>query len=164
MLGPAGNVEAHEIRPAALAELSIRAVRAGLTNIGTTAHPSTGNYDGVIVDAPCSGSGTWRRSPHLKWTTTPALIAERAALQATLLARFAQCVRRSGRLTYATCSLSPQENERVVAAFLATHAEFQSAPLACSFGFAAAAGSLGLTILPARHNTDGFYVASLRRK
>jgi 16S rRNA (cytosine967-C5)-methyltransferase len=119
-------------------------------------------YDGVLVDAPCSGSGTWRRSPHLKWTTTPALIAERAALQQKLLAQFATAVRSGGRLVYATCSLSTQENEDVVAAFLAAHPEFEPAPFARTFD--ALPRGAGLLILPARHNTDGFFVASLRRK
>ena len=162
LLGPDGNVEAHDIRPAALAELEKRAARAGLTNIRTTSVPHADDYDGVLVDAPCSGSGTWRRSPHLKWTTAPALVAERAALQATLLTRFAANVRPGGRLLYATCSLSPQENERVVATFLAAHAAFHPEPFARTFGFSLRDGTL--TILPARHNTDGFYVASLRRK
>lgn len=162
LLGPSGTVEAHDIRAAALAELKERAARAGAVNIRTTAHPSTGDYDGVLVDAPCSGSGTWRRSPHLKWTTTPALVAERAKLQATLLARVAPCVRHGGRLIYATCSLSPQENERIVTMFLATHVEFHPEPFARTFGFSTHDG--GLTILPARHDTDGFFVAPLRLK
>ena len=164
LLGPAGTVEAHDIRPAALAELGTRATRAGLANIHPTSRPTTGDYDGVLVDAPCSGSGTWRRSPHLKWTTTPALVTERAALQATLLTRFAQCVRPGGRLVYATCSLSPQENESIVAAFLAGHPEFHPEPFARTFGFTPHADGGGLTILPARHHTDGFFVASLRRR
>jgi 16S rRNA (cytosine967-C5)-methyltransferase len=114
------------------------------------------------VDAPCSGSGTWRRSPHLKWTTTPGLIGERAGLQQDLLAQFAPSVRSGGRLVYATCSLSRQENEDVIAAFLAAHPEFQPEPFAKTFGFAVRGH--GLTLLPSRHDTDGFFVASLRRK
>jgi 16S rRNA (cytosine967-C5)-methyltransferase len=163
LLGPDGSVEAHDIRPAALAELQSRAARAGLKNIRVTAPSDHCDYDGVLVDAPCSGSGTWRRSPHLKWTTTPALITERAALQAKLLAHFAERVRSGGRLIYATCSLSADENAHVVAAFLTTHPEFQTEPFARTFGFTPNAAG-GLTILPARHDTDGFFVASLRRK
>ncbi|MEO6244695.1 MAG: RsmB/NOP family class I SAM-dependent RNA methyltransferase, partial [Opitutaceae bacterium] len=162
LLGPTATVEAHDIRPAALTELQARAARASLANVRVTSRPGASDYAGVLVDAPCSGSGTWRRSPHLKWSTTPALIAERAALQQKLLAQFAACVKPAGRLIYATCSLSPEENTRIVSAFLAAHAEFQSEPFARTFGFTP--GEHGLTILPALHDTDGFFVASLRRK
>ncbi|MEY2880887.1 MAG: hypothetical protein RLZZ15_3267, partial [Verrucomicrobiota bacterium] len=124
--------------------------------------PAAGEYDGVLVDAPCSGSGTWRRSPHLKWSTTPALIAERAELQHTLLAKFAACVKPGGRLVYATCSLSIRENEQVVARFLTGHASFEPLPTVRAFGFTPRGD--GLTILPARHDTDGFFVAAFRRR
>jgi 16S rRNA (cytosine967-C5)-methyltransferase len=162
LLGPASTVEAYDIRPSALAELQERATRAGARNIRLTSRPSTGDYDGVIVDAPCSGSGTWRRSPHLKWTTTPALIAERAELQHKLLAKFATGVKPGGRLVYATCSLSVRENEQVVARFLADTPGFEPLPLAQTFGFAPRGA--GLTIFPARHDTDGFFVAAFRRQ
>ncbi len=163
LIGPSGTVVAHDIRRAALDELGVRAARARLGNVRPTLQPpGADEFDGVLVDAPCSGSGTWRRSPHLKWTTTPALITERAILQEKLLAKFAACVRPGGRLIYATCSLSPEENARGVAAFLASHAEFQAEPFARTFGFQPHDGNL--TVLPARHDTDGFFVASLRRK
>lgn len=161
LLGRGGTVEAHDIRPAALAELQARVSRAGISNVRTTSRPSAGDYAGVLVDAPCSGSGTWRRSPHLKWTTTPALVADRAGLQRKLLAQFATCVRPGGRLVYATCSLSRRENEEVVATFLAERPEFRTEPFARTFGFEAR--GMGLTIWPSRHDTDGFFVASLRR-
>jgi 16S rRNA (cytosine967-C5)-methyltransferase len=162
LLGPQGSVDAHDIRPAALEELKLRATRAQIENLRTLARVDAAVYDGVLVDAPCSGSGTWRRSPHLKWVTTPELIAERAALQQSLLAQFAAHVRPGGRLVYATCSLSHRENEDIVQAFLAAHPGFEPAPLARTFGFTPSGA--GLTILPARHDTDGFYVASLRRR
>lgn len=163
LVGPTGHVAAADIRDSALEELAKRAARAGRKNIGVGAPASAGVFDGVLVDAPCSGSGTWRRSPHLKWQTTPALIEKRAALQRTLIARYAQCVRRGGRLVYATCSLSPHENEQIVDAFLAAHEDFQPEPFAQTFG-AAPRGKAGLLILPALHDTDGFFVASLRRR
>jgi 16S rRNA (cytosine967-C5)-methyltransferase len=162
LVGAAGRIEAHAIRPAALDELGARARRAGLRNVRVVSAPAAGSYDGVLVDAPCSGSGTWRRSPHLKWCTTPVTIAERAALQGKLLAQFAAAVRPGGRLVYATCSLSRGENEDVVAAFLAAHADFAALPLAHTFGFTLSGG--GLTVLPARHETDGFFVAALGRR
>jgi 16S rRNA (cytosine967-C5)-methyltransferase len=162
LLGADGSVEAHDIRRAALAELQSRAARAGARNVRTISQPSVGDYDGVLVDAPCSGSGTWRRAPHLKWATTPGIVAHRAALQQELLASFAGGVRPGGLLVYATCSLCQQENAAIVTAFLATHPDFSSAPLARTFGFEP--GPAGLTILPARHDTDGFFVSALRRR
>jgi 16S rRNA (cytosine967-C5)-methyltransferase len=162
MLGGSGTVDAHDIRPAALQELKTRVARAQIRNVHTTSSPALGDYDGVLVDAPCSGSGTWRRAPHLKWTTSPAVVAQRATLQKHLLSQFARCVRPGGRLIYATCSLSSQENEAVVAAFLAEHPEFETAPFANLFStLNRRAGQL---ILPSVHDTDGFFVASLRRK
>lgn len=162
LLGPAGRVDAHDIRPAALEELRTRAARAGLRNVRVVPSGPAGTYDGVLVDAPCSGSGTWRRSPHLKWCTTPDTITARAALQGKLLAQFSTSVRAGGRLIYATCSLSRRENEDVIAAFLAAHPGFTVEPPAQTFGFTPRDG--GLTLLPARHDTDGFFVAALRRR
>lgn len=162
LVGTTGSVDAHDIRPAALEELTTRAARASIRQIRTVATPVVGGYDGVLVDAPCSGSGTWRRSPHLKWITTPALVAERAALQRTLLNEFAACVRPGGRLVYATCSLARSENDAVIEAFLATHPDFEIVPFARTFGFEPQ--KWGLTILPSRPNTDGFFVAPMRRR
>jgi 16S rRNA (cytosine967-C5)-methyltransferase len=149
LLGPSGHVTAHDIRPAALSELKTRATRASLRNVSISPAP-TGLFDGVLVDAPCSGTGTWRRSPHLKWCTTESDIAAAAKLQLELLTRFAAHVKPGGHLLYATCSLSRVENEDVATAFLAAHPHFTAA-------------SPSRTILPATNNTDGFFVATFRR-
>lgn len=163
LLGPQGHVDAHDIRAAALRELEIRAARAGARNLSVLpALPATAAYDGVLVDAPCSGTGTWRRSPHLKWTTSAGDVTRASEKQLALLAQFSALVRPGGRLIYATCSLSRLENEDVVAAFLAANPDFTAEPPAHAFG--ATPRTVGLAILPAAHNTDGFYVASLRRK
>jgi 16S rRNA (cytosine967-C5)-methyltransferase len=119
-------------------------------------------YDGVLVDAPCSGSGTWRRAPHLKWATSPKVVADRAVLQQTLLERYSAFVRPGGRLVYATCSLARRENDGVITAFLAGHPEFEPISFARTFGIEP--GAQGLTIMPSRHDTDGFFVVSLRRR
>ena len=161
LLGPEGLVDAYDIRAAALDELALRARRADIRTIRITHEPPAGAYAGVLVDAPCSGSGTWRRSPHLKWTTTPALVEARAALQLRLLTQFSHCVKPGGNLVYATCSLSHRENEDVVAAFLQQHREFEPAPFVRTFGLTPRGA--GLMILPSRYDTDGFFVASLRR-
>jgi len=118
-------------------------------------------FNGVLVDAPCSGSGTWRRSPHLKWVTTHEKISAYAARQQELLALYAGHVLAGGRLVYATCSLTQSENEGTVAHFLATHSDFQLIPPDRNFGYRSEV--YGMPILPSRHNTDGFFVASLRR-
>lgn len=162
LLGASGHVDAHDIRPNALAELRRRAERARLPRIRVVPQPVSPAYDGVLVDAPCSGSGTWRRAPHLKWVTGDATISRSASLQRELLRQFSGHVRPGGRLVYATCSLSRRENQEVVAAFLAEQAAFTEEPLANRFGFAASAGSM--TVWPAKHDTDGFFVASLRRR
>lgn len=161
LVGPAGTVEATDIRPAALAELRERAARARLSNLRSTARPARAAYDGVLVDAPCSGTGTWRRAPHLKWVTRPEHLARAAVRQAELLRQLAPLVRPGGLLVYATCSLAQGENAAVVAGFLREHPTFTPEPPAADFGFAPAEG--GLTVWPARHDTDGFFVAGLRR-
>jgi 16S rRNA (cytosine967-C5)-methyltransferase len=159
--GPRGHVDAHDIRADALRELRARGARAGLKNITVLGVRTAPAYDGVLVDAPCSGSGTWRRAPHLKWSTEPEHVEEAARRQLELLLQFAPRVRPGGRLVYATCSLSRRENEDVVLAFLAAQREFAPAPFARIFG--ARFDGPGLTFLPALHDTDGFFVASLRR-
>lgn len=150
LLGSDGRVDAHDIRPQALDELGARASRARLANIRILPAPPSAAYDGVLVDAPCSGTGTWRRSPHLKWCTTARAVADASALQRSILEKHAALVRPGGLLVYATCSLSRVENDDVVAAFLAAHPEFSPAAPA-------------RTILPSEHDTDGYFVAPLRR-
>jgi 16S rRNA (cytosine967-C5)-methyltransferase len=161
LLGPAGRVDAHDIRPEALAELERRAARAGWTGrISRPAEPGR-DYDGILVDAPCSGSGTWRRSPHLKWTTSAAQLAGWSRRQGELLDRFAPRVRPGGRLIYATCSLAQAEDEAVAEAFLARHPEFSPDPWSRTLG-GEARGS-GLLFWPAAHDGDGFFAAAFRR-
>ncbi|EIP99886.1 tRNA/rRNA cytosine-C5-methylase [Opitutaceae bacterium TAV1] len=172
LLGPQGRVEAHDIRAAALAELRRRAQRGGFANIRTlaTLPPAEseategGGYDGVLVDAPCSGTGTWRRAPHLMHCTTPEDITRAARRQRELLDRHAPRVRPGGLLVYATCSLCDEENSRVAAGFLEAHGDvFEVRPPVRTFGFAPDACG-GLTILPERYDTDGFYVVAFHRR
>ena len=159
MLGDAGHVDATDIRPDILDELDDRAKRARLDNITIVREP-TGTYDGVLVDAPCSGSGTWRRQPHLKWYVKPASITSFTKTQLEILAANAPRVKPGGLLIYATCSLSHHENRDVVAAFLKAHPQFQPEPSADTHG--GTFDGLGTLLLPGTRNTDGFYVALLR--
>jgi 16S rRNA (cytosine967-C5)-methyltransferase len=152
LLGPDGRVTARDARSGPLAELSARAARAGLEGriqTGMSADP-TGGYDGVLVDAPCSGSGTWRRSPHLKWMTTERSIKQAATLQLELLRANLTRVKSGGMLVYATCSLCRSENESVVEAFLGENTSVE--PVVG-----------GRRLLPQSHDGDGFFVASFRR-
>jgi len=164
LVGPTGHVDAIDPRVAALAELKVRANRARLTQITVRQHPPAPDalYNGVLIDAPCSGTGTWRRFPQLKWSSTEADITTAAQRQRDILARYAGHVRPGGLLVYATCSLSHVENDDVIVEFLAAHPNFTPAPFAKTFG--ASASKVGLTLLPSLHNTDGFFVAALRRK
>lgn len=161
LVGPAGRVDAADRRAVALDELGVRVRRAGLANVRRVATPDAA-YDGVLIDAPCSGSGTWRRAPQLKWTTTPADIEHGHDLQISLLRQHAAHVRPGGRLVYATCSLSQRENEDVAAEFLAGAPDFAPAPFARTFGGVPA--GTGLALLPATHDTDGFFVAAFQRR
>ncbi len=118
-------------------------------------------YDGILVDAPCSGSGTWRRQPHLKWYVKPETIAAFAKTQLEILTLNAPRVKPGGLLIYATCSLSHHENQDVAAAFLKAHPHFKAEQPPQNHG--GCFDSLGTTLLPGTLNTDGFYVAILRR-
>ena len=162
LLGDKGQVDAFDVRRAALAELELRARRAGSKSIKILPAVPTQDYDGVLVDAPCTGSGTWRRAPHLKWTTTIPQITDAALMQRTLLEQFSERVRLGGQLLYATCSLNHSENEHVVTHFLNTHRDFALEPPYNTFG--GHVSTAGLAFLPALHNTDGFFIARLRRK
>ncbi len=164
LLGPSARIDAVDIRSASLAELRARTTRAGLgSRVRTLDRPDHATrYDGVLVDAPCSGSGTWRRSPHLMACTGASDLAVAARTQAALLADHAPCVRPGGLLVYATCSVFRHENEDVAAAFLDAQAGlFAPVPPARDFGFPRLAH--GLAIAPGREDNDGFYVAAFRR-
>ena len=161
LLGATGHVDATDIRVVILDELADRAKRARLENITIVRTPA-GEYDGVLVDAPCSGSGTWRRQPHLKWYVRPETIAAFAQTQLEILTANAPRVKPGGLLIYATCSLSHHENRDVVAAFLTTHREYKPEAPAKKHG--TDYDGLGASLLPGTHNTDGFYVALLRRQ
>jgi 16S rRNA (cytosine967-C5)-methyltransferase len=130
-------------------------------------------FDTVLIDAPCTGSGTWRRRPDSKWRLTPQQLAQRQADQRAVLARGAALVRPGGRLVYVTCSLLPEENADQIAAFLAAAAPFAIVPWRTQWQKHVSAtpppqsadgreDTLQLT--PAMHGTDGFFIAVLARR
>lgn len=166
-----GHVIACDISAGRLKRSAERFRQAGLHNIETRPLTSErdpwvkrhkGGFDRVLVDAPCSGSGTWRRNPDARWRGSG--LETLLPLQASILASAARLVKPGGRLVYATCSMLPEENEAQVAAFLAAHPGFHVVPLrdvAPQLTESAHPDYLSLT--PARHDTDGFFAAIMQR-
>lgn len=115
------KVWAHDANPARMADLAPRAARAGARVMQTQNPEETKPYDVILTDAPCSGSGSWRRDPMGKWALTEARLQELTVIQAQILDRVAPMVRHGGTLAYATCSLLTEENEAQAGAFLARH-------------------------------------------
>jgi 16S rRNA (cytosine967-C5)-methyltransferase len=120
-----------------------------------------GSFDRVLVDAPCTGTGTLRHNPEIRWRITPADVTELAARQRRILANAARAVRPGGRLVYSTCSLEREENEAVVEWFLASHAGFRQARADAPESLLTPAGAA--RTFPHRDDADGFYVAALER-
>ncbi len=171
-----GRLVACDSAEARLRQIRPRLVRAGATIVAEQvvadeADPwlsgEAGVFDRVLVDAPCSGSGAWRRHPESKLTLTAETVSDMAALQRRLLATAAALVRPGGRLIYATCSILPEENDAVVDAFLAGHPSFKEMPVGDIWSRVAAGDypcdGDRLMLTPHRHGTDGFFAAVLER-
>ena len=169
-----GRLYAFDVSDKRLVKLKPRLARSGLSNV----HPArieherdtkikrlAGKIDRVLVDAPCSGLGTLRRNPDLKWRQSEASVAELTVKQAAILDAAAKLVRPGGRVVYATCSLLAAENDRVVEAFLASHPDFTLIPASTvlnKHGITVEGDMLRL--LPHIHHTDGFFAAVLDKK
>jgi 16S rRNA (cytosine967-C5)-methyltransferase len=181
-----GQIYAADTDPRRLKQLDTRLTRAGARNVQSgqidgagASFPGEGNIlsglngraDRVLIDAPCSGTGAWRRNPDAKWRLTPGMLARHVERQDRLLSRAALLVKPGGRLIYVTCSVLRDENEYRVAAFLAGNPEFRSIPVAEVWREAlgtqcpsnAVSGDF-LFLTPQRHGTDGFFVAVLVEK
>jgi len=169
-----GRLYAFDTHDRRLANLKPRLARSGLSNV----HPQliaherdtkikrlAGKIDRVLVDAPCTGFGTLRRNPDLKWRQPESALAELAAKQSAILSSAATLVKPGGRLVYATCSVLPDENEAVVDAFLAAHPAFARGDAAAEFAHAGIPLDTGpaLRLFPHKHGCDGFYAAVLAR-
>lgn len=170
-----GRVYAMDVSAKRLAALAPRAARAGVSSIhplvlsgegDSRAKRLAGKLDRVLVDAPCSGFGTLRRNPDLKWRYGPDRIAALADEQFRILTAASRLVKPGGRLVYATCSLLPEENEAVADRFAAAQPEF--APLSCAELLAAQRipleSSQRLRLWPHAHGTDGFFAAAFVRR
>lgn len=176
-----GRLYAFDVSAHRLDALKPRLRRSGLSNVHPVvlAHERdervkrlARKLDRVLVDAPCTGLGTLRRNPDLKWRQSPASVQELVAKQHAILASSAHLVKPGGRLVYATCSLLPEENEAVAQALVATHADFEPlsvAELLAGLGVADAPALCTpdgryLRLWPHRHDTDGFFAAAWQRR
>jgi 16S rRNA (cytosine967-C5)-methyltransferase len=179
-----GRLYAFDTSAHRLAAFKPRMARSGLSNVHPTAiaHERddrvkrlSGKMDRVLVDAPCTGLGTLRRNPDLKWRQNLQAVEEMAVKQTAILQSASRMVKSGGRLVYATCSVLPQENEEIAQAFAAANPDFtplsagevltglkvENAPSLCSGG---EDGQLYLRLWPQRHATDGFFAAVWEKK
>ena len=170
-----GRLYAFDVSERRLAKMKPRLARSGLSNVHPIqiAHERdarikrlAGKADRVLVDSPCSGLGTLRRNPDLKWRQTSETIAEMAQKQREILESAARLVKPGGRLVYATCSLLDDENEKIVSDFLAKDGRFALVPMQKVLEESKVDLEMGdfLKLLPNRHQTDGFFAAVIERK
>jgi 16S rRNA (cytosine967-C5)-methyltransferase len=174
-----GQIYAYDDDRHRLKPIFARVKRAGVRNVqilkagDEAALDALGaKFDVVLADAPCTGAGTWRRRPDAKWRLRPHALEERIKDQQAVLARAVKMVRPGGRLVYVTCSILAEENSDQIAAFLDTHRDFHVVPYADAWRAAlpgeppvSADGSTDhLVLTPARHGTDGFFIAVLERR
>ena len=171
-----GKLVACEVSQRRLDRAGRRLRRAGVNNVERRALSGErdkwvkhhkGGFDRVFADVPCLGTGTWRRNPDAKWRMGPEDLAELVERQQLILRSAARLVRPGGRLIYATCSLLREEDEAQAEAFLATETSFSLLPIARVWGDTIGGPSPGgedyLRLTPARHGTDGFFVAIFER-
>jgi 16S rRNA (cytosine967-C5)-methyltransferase len=170
-----GRLYAFDVSEKRLAKLKPRMARSGLSNVHPVqiAHERdakvkrlAGKIDRVLVDAPCSGMGTLRRNPDVKWRQKEDAILEMQEKQIGILDGAARLLKGGGRLVYATCSLLEEENQRVAENFLATHPEFDLVPMSTVLAEQKIPLEMGdyLVLLPHIHQTDGFFAAVFERK
>ncbi|UXY15261.1 RsmB/NOP family class I SAM-dependent RNA methyltransferase [Chitiniphilus purpureus] len=175
MMQNTGRLYAFDISEKRLANLKPRLARSGLSNVQPQLLASehdqkvkrlAGKMDAVLVDAPCSGLGTLRRNPDLKYRQSAQSVAELNAKQASILASAARLVKSGGRLVYATCSILQSENQAIVEALLATQPEFTLLDVRTLLAEERVALDLDgplLQLTPEQHGTDGFFAAVLQR-
>ena len=179
-----GRLYAFDVSAHRLDALKPRLARSGLSNVhpAAIAHERddrvkrlSGKIDRVLVDAPCSGLGTLRRNPDLKWRQSPQAVAELTAKQTAILDSAARLLKPGGRLVYATCSLLAAENEAVADAFSTAHADFEPVQVAAELArlkvpdaarlcHGPSSGGDYLRLWPHRHATDGFFAAVWTRR
>jgi 16S rRNA (cytosine967-C5)-methyltransferase len=171
-MGNRGSILACDLDAKRLARLAPRLARSGARIVEpralggkSKAKDALGKFDRVLVDAPCSGSGTWRRHPDAKWRLTPATFAGHFVAQAALLRQAAEHVRPNGRLVYAVCSILPAEGTAQIEAFLSVNKGWRVIPADEAWrealGGKAPFEGPHMLLTPHRHRTDGFFAAVL---
>lgn len=169
-----GQIFAYDSDRHRLAPIYDRLKRNGVRNVQVRAPGAgvlddlVGKMDRVVLDAPCTGSGTWRRQPHAKWKLTPEQLALRVSEQAAILEQGARYLKPGGTLVYITCSVLHEENGGQIAAFLAANPAFTVADLAPAVAALGAANRVhasgqGVLLTPLKTGTDGFFVSALRK-
>jgi 16S rRNA (cytosine967-C5)-methyltransferase len=165
-----GCILAVDNRQKKLDSLQEMARRLGVTCIKTLCRDGKtnlpcqpGSFDAVLVDAPCTGLGTLRRNPEIKWRLDPAEIPAIVALQRDLLENAAACLRKGGRLVYSTCTVLPEENDDQVASFLARHREFRQEKYIPHIPASCLDEKGAMKTVPHRHNMDAFFAACLTK-
>jgi 16S rRNA (cytosine967-C5)-methyltransferase len=160
----AGDVYEHRLRTVleAGARQEIKTLRAVVHDAESSLPFAESSFDRVLVDAPCTGTGTLRRNPEIRWRITDRDINELSARQKRILGNAARMVRRGGRLVYSTCSVEPEENEEVVSGFLEENAEFR--PLSLKMLATPEGEGKGVRIWPHRQGAEGFFIASFERQ
>jgi 16S rRNA (cytosine967-C5)-methyltransferase len=167
LLGPGGKVFATDVREEALRELKKRSRTDGIKTVRLQEHdlanadPFTKEWDGVLVDAPCSGWGTWSRNPDARWRSDPRDPAQKRNLQLRMLHNAAQCVKPGGLLIYAVCTFTTEETAEVTERFLADHPDFSTEAFDNPLTGEPTAGTL--QIWPWDGPGDGMFIARLRR-
>jgi 16S rRNA (cytosine967-C5)-methyltransferase len=172
-----GQIFAYDSDRTRLAPIYDRLKRAGVRNVQVRAPGEgalddlVGKLDRVVVDAPCTGSGTWRRQPTAKWKLTPEQLAQRVEEQRAILEQAATFLKPGGTLVYITCSVLPEENAKQAEAFLAANSGF-TAMAGNKLWMSHFAGSRlrarfspegGVAVTPHTTGTDGFYVIAMQR-
>jgi 16S rRNA (cytosine967-C5)-methyltransferase len=177
MMNNEGRIVAHDTDRFRLRPIFDRLTRAGVTNCDVISAQEQGKldaagpFDCVVIDAPCSGSGSWRRKPDAKWRLTQKQLDQRLKDQRQVLEKGFELVKRGGRLTYITCSVLPEENGGQIAEFLKRHPDMKIIPYkeqwtqAIGGDAPTSADDSNETLLltPAQHGTDGFFVAVMRK-
>lgn len=164
-MGDQGRVLATDIHPGKLERLEAGARRLGIHSVEVSRAQAAGAFDLVLLDSPCTGSGSIRRHPELRWKITPERLHELSRTQRSLLKRAADLVRPGGLLVYVVCSELPQEGPRQVAWFLDSHPDFERTEPPEGLDWTPLLDPSGdLLLHPHRHDTDGFFAARLRRR
>lgn len=159
----AGDIHEHRLRVVgeAASRQGLKSIRRVAFDAAAGVPFAAGTFDRVLIDAPCTGTGTLRHNPEIRWRITPTDFAELAARQQGILAGAADAVRIGGLLVYSTCSVEREENESVIEEFLRAHVSFRQVPVETSETLVVGGGAA--RTWPHKHDVDGFFIAALVR-